>query len=124
MPNVTSSRRLRAICLTLATVIVLAAGIVPACDRELCCPVTPDVPIAHAEMPCCEAGVSNAPREITRVRPATFPGFDLTPHAATPAAVVAFEAPTARIELPHDTRFIAHREPSPPLFLLNAQFLI
>lgn len=123
-----TSRRLKAICLTLATITVLAAGVLPACVNGLCCPVTPDAPAVHSQMPCCTGQTSIAPGEITRVRPATYAGFNLQPQTWAAAAVVAgagaSELSPARVPATLATGLFALREPSPPLFLLNAQFLI
>lgn len=111
-------RKVRAAILTLTALLVLAAGVVPACP-ELCCKRA-DTPTVHAQMPCCEPSLA---QRDARVDPATA--------AATPAH--AQEPPAgllvAHVE-PHResgaTTYVAvsASPPTPPLFLLHEQFLI
>ncbi|HYH09013.1 MAG TPA: hypothetical protein VEK11_18310 [Thermoanaerobaculia bacterium] len=104
----------------LALIVVLASVILPTCGG-ICCPKTADASI-HAQMPCCAGESSMASREASPAHPATF-----APRATAPVAVVALPCdvpPAPRIQR---TELVADRtphEPAPPLFLLNAQFLI
>src|SRR6185436_7836102 len=121
-------RRIGAPHLALAAIAVFAAGVLPACVPGMCCPVSPSVPTVHAQMPCCAPSDTFVPKDDTRQQPASFAGStSLLPQKWAPVAVVtrlgAGFAP-ARVQTTHDTVIQAHPEPSPPLFLLNAQFLI
>ena len=112
----------------LVAIAVFAAGVLPACVPALCCPVSPAMPSVHAEMPCCAPSTTFVPRDDTRQQPATVAGAtSLLPQKWAPVAAVAqrsaqFSSP--RVQTARDTVLLAHPEPSPPLFLLNAQFLI
>jgi hypothetical protein len=117
-------RRFRAIGLALATIVVLAAGILPACVPGMCCPVT-DTPTVHTQMPCCQGQDSIASSDLDEVRPATFAGHSFKPQTWAVAAVSTQTAsPVAHIAATRNRGRDAHHQPSPPLFLLNAQFLI
>lgn len=119
-------RSIRACFLALAVIAVLTAGVLPSCGG-ICCPVAPDVAMVHAQMPCC-AGASFAQRDALRSHPATFAGYSSpSPQTWVPPAVVV-QAGTSvvppRVQATLATASRAHHEPSSPLFLLNAQFLI
>lgn len=77
----------------------------------------------HAAMPCCASDSALASTDARAVPPATtIASSPLTPPAPVAVAILAPPAP-AHV-LPRATVSTAHHEPSPPLFLLNAQFLI
>ena len=118
-------RRLRALSLALAVTTLLAAGLLPACIPGLCCPIN-DAPTVHAQMPCCQGESSIASREPLRVRPATFASNAPSPQSAAVLAqhATAFTVAPARVPAKLAAGQTAQHEPSPPLFLLNAQFLI
>lgn len=122
-----TSRLLRALVLGVVATSVLAVGALPTCAGGLCCPVATDVPAVHTQMPCCD-GPSYAPRQAARVQPATFAGLFESSNAPAPVDVVAQPAPfpsiPPRVQATLTTVSDAHHEPLPPLFLLNAQFLI
>lgn len=108
----------------LAAVAVFAAGVLPACVPGMCCPAAPEVPSMHAEMPCCATSDAVAPRDDTREQPAASTiSISLLPHSAV-VARLGGEAAPARVPATHDTVVHATPDPSPPLFLLNEQFLI
>lgn len=119
------SRRFRAIFLALTTVAVFAAGALPACAGAVCCP-TPTEPVAHAQMPCCEGQTSIARSSALRLQTVTFAGFSFSPQLCDPVALVARTGASAPagVQAARATVSAALHEPSPPLFLLNAQFLI
>ena len=120
--------RFRKTLLVLAAIAVFAAGVLPACVPALCCPVSTAAPSVHAEMPCCAPSATFVPRDDTRQQPATVASAtSLLPQKWAPVAMVAprsaqFSSP--HVQTARDTVLRAHPEPSPPLFLLNAQFLI
>ena len=111
------SRRLGALGLTLALLAVLAAAVIPKCADSLCCMLAGETRV-KAQMPCCEPSIS---QDDVRVQPLKVEdrqsclsgqaGLPVLHHAAEIVAVA--EAPP-----PSPPAF------SPPLFLLNAQFLI
>jgi hypothetical protein len=104
----------------LALMVVLASVTMPACGG-ICCPQAPEAAV-HARMPCCTAESSMATRDASPAQPATFARnatfMAVIVRPATFAASPTPVQPARRIERekPH--------EPTPPLFLLNAQFLI
>jgi hypothetical protein len=105
----------------LAALIVFAAAVLPACGG-LCCTAA-DEAAMHAAMPCCAAESSLAPTDARPIPPATTLATSaLTPPAPLPVAAIL--TPAATQLLPRGIVSTAHHEPSPPLFLLNAQFLI
>ena len=121
-------RRTHALILAIAATTALAAGALPACVAGLCCPVA-DAPSIHAQMPCCESETSIAPRDAVRLLPASSSAGFATPTSQTWAAVAVVERSGAtdfpsRVAATLATDTAAHHEHSPPLFLLNAQFLI
>jgi hypothetical protein len=78
----------------------------------------------HAEMPCCATSDAVVPRDDTRQQQAISAAFtSLLPQPAMAARLDA-EVTPARVQRIYTTAAQAHPEPSPPLFLLNAQFLI
>lgn len=122
-----TSRIKRAVTLALAVVSVLVAGVLPTCGDGLCCSVKPAVPTAHAQMPCCAP--SFAPRDAARPQVATTSpaGSLISPQMWAPAALVTWSIATdssLRVQATLATASKALLEPTPPIFLLNAQFLI
>jgi len=81
----------------------------------------------HAQMPCC-AQTSFAPREAVSLQPAVFAGLFPPPQTLVPVVVVAqygtADLHPSRVQATLTTASPALHEPTPPLFLLNAQFLI
>jgi len=107
----------------LAAFAVIAASAAPLCTA-LCCPPVPAEISIHASMPCCAGEDSMSrpnPMSVERSTAAASrlhvppPAIGVVTAVAEPAAP-AFRRETARVLTRHD--------PSPPLFLLNAQFLI
>lgn len=128
MPKGTPSR-IRATCLALAAIAVLVAGVLPACASALCCGTMTPAQTVHAQMPCCAGHTSSlSPRGDER-QPATLAaGSSTSPLKWAPAIDVAFARSSCSSSLRADAvatvsqaRFL---EPSPPLFLQHAQFLI
>jgi hypothetical protein len=100
----------------LAAVFVLAAGIAPACG-SICCAAESAATI-HASMPCCETQPKIERSEALRL-----------PQATTVSIPAAVAAPVTAIETPASRAIAAaalpsQHQPSPPLFLRNAQLLI
>jgi hypothetical protein len=117
------SRIKRAFVLALVFVSVVASGVLPTCGDELCC-ANEDASM-HAQMPCCET-TSITPNDFVRVQSGTS-SAGLIVHAPVQAALVAttdatMTAPRPRVQHPVASPVLL--EPTPPLFLLNAQFLI
>jgi hypothetical protein len=103
----------------LLAILVLAAGVLPACAAEGCC-AKEDGTSVYAPMPCCDESTI-APREAVRILPVMSAGLV----AAAPVAVIELPDPVpAHAPVTHAIASSAHLEPDPPLFLLNAQFLI
>ena len=113
------SRRLGAWGLTLALMAVIAAAVIPTCADSLCCARDGEMAM-QAQMPCCEPSMSQKDFELQPLKVedrqsclsiAALPGQAGSPvlhlRSALDAAVPAGLHP-----------------PSPPLFLLHAQFLI
>lgn len=124
----TRAMRHRTMNVALAAILVLAAGVLPACVcvHRACCLSLPDAPTVHSQMPCCDVP-SVAPRDLVRVQPATFAGLSPSPQPWASVAVVMqpdASPSSSRVQATLATVTLAHYEPSPPLFLLNAQFLI
>lgn len=122
-----TSRLKRASILALAVVSALAAGVLPTCGDGLCCSIMPAVPTVHAQMPCC-ASPSIAPRDVSQPQAVTTSaGSLISPQMWAPVALVmrpyASVVPS-RVQATLATVSPAPSEPTPPLFLLNAQFLI
>lgn len=118
------SRRIRAGILMLSLIAVLAAALAPLCD-SFCCASSSETSI-HALMPCC-AGESNMSRNepVREERSTSTAARVSTPQPPPVAAVIAtLAAPPAPATRFEETRIASRHEPSPPLFLLNAQFLI
>jgi hypothetical protein len=107
----------RSVCLALAAMAVFVAAILPACGVA-CCALEQEASM-HAEMPCCESP-SLAPTDsnLPAVK-AAVPLQVLAPIVAESSAPVA---PHVHVRVSEPLH--AHAELSPPLFLLNAQFLI
>ena len=101
----------------LAAMCVLAASLAPACGA-LCC-ADDTIPTIHAAMPCCETQPRIARSEAMRVPQATTVAVDA--QVATPIAAISI--PASRIAVVA-TPATSHHQPSPPLFLRNAQLLI
>lgn len=118
--NALPSLRRRATALLVATLLLAGAGVLPVCGG-FCC-ASGDDESMHAQMPCCETPSSLAPMDAVRVPPATVTaGIALQPPALPPVTMLV-PVPPARAAF--DRTSDAHHEPSPPLFLLNAQLLI
>lgn len=103
----------------LAAVTLLAPGVLVFCIPGLCCPIA-DEPAVHATMPCCEGESSMASREPDGVRLADFSAPQIAQPATPSIAITA----VATQRLMHVETPKRHGETSPPLFLLNEQFLI
>jgi hypothetical protein len=117
-----SSRRIRAGILMLAALAVVAAGAAPLCT-SLCCPPAPPEAAFHAAMPCCTGEDSMTPSDALDVQHA--PPATARVHAPQQLTVAATLAPPSAPSLGREsTRVLTRHDPSPPLFLLNAQFLI
>ena len=119
-------RALRGAYLTLALLTVLT-GVLPSCADAFCCPIAGE-PTVQTQMPCCSQP-SLAPRDALRSLPATSAGSIPSPQVWAPAAVVESSgapgfAPPPRVQATLTTASVAPSEPRPPIFLLNAQFLI
>lgn len=112
------SRRLGAWGLTLALVAVLAAAVIPTCAGSLCCMLAGEKTVTAA-MPCCEPSMSagDTPPQPLKVEDRQFcPSLPSAESAQTASPVLHLAA----LPPPEDSQL----EPSPPLFLLNAQFRI
>ena len=112
---------LKSAAVTLLAIVVLAGGLVPACMGGGCCVKELEASV-HNEMPCCKESAIAPSSAPARAVPAPAPT-----HIAAPVATIALPgaieiAPQRIAVAAHDAA--EHREPSPPLFLLNAQFLI
>src|SRR5688500_20129277 len=117
-----SSRRIRAGILTLVAFAVIAAGAVPLCT-EFCCPPAPPEASFHAPMPCCAGEDSMSPSDATDVQHA--PPATARVHAPRPVAIAdTLTLPSVPALRGEWARVLTRHDPSPPLFLLNAQFLI
>ena len=100
----------------------IAAGAVPLCT-SLCCPPAPAEAAFHAAMPCCAGEDSMSPSEAMDVQHS--PPATARVHAPQPTAIAATVAAPGAPALGRDsTRVLTRHDSSPPLFLLNAQFLI
>lgn len=109
---------MRALSLLLATAMLFAGAVFPACAPG-CCKADEDASM-RAQMACCDEQPSMTEREVSATRNAA------TAPLHAPVAVVQ---QNAAAPLQHAAaRQLAHTrpqpQPSPPLFLLNAQFLI
>ena len=111
------SRRLGAFGLTLALIAVIAAAVIPSCADSLCCARDGDTAM-QAQMPCCEPSISQRDFEL---QPATSARSITLPPVCAPTAVIEPQLAEVVDVLPAPA---AQHPPSPPLFLLNAQFLI
>lgn len=103
----------------LLAILVVATGVLPVCAVEGCCAKDGGTSI-HAPMPCCDESTVT-PREAVRILPPISAGLV----AAAPVAVIEVPDPVpARVPAAHASASAERFEPDPPLFLLNAQFLI
>ena len=120
------ARRAKAAILAFVAMSVLAAGVLPACLDGGCCSKAGEMTV-HMQMPCCTES-SFAPRDAVRPLPATSAGSVPSPQMWAPVAVVELPGASGfippRVQATLAIASSAHHEPSPPLFLLNAQFLI
>jgi hypothetical protein len=116
------SGRMKAL-IVVAAILILGNGMVPVCGA-MCCPLAPDVPLVHAQMPCCAPGASIGAGDVTRTQPATVAGSVSLPLAWNVVARLGGNDSPTLVAVARDTAAAATQEPSPPLFLLNAQFLI
>ncbi|HEX6086749.1 MAG TPA: hypothetical protein VF266_19615 [Thermoanaerobaculia bacterium] len=111
------SRRLAAWGLTLALMAVIAAAVIPSCD-SLCCARDGGTAV-QAQMPCCEPSISQGdfPQQPLKVE-----------DRQSCLSVVALPEGQTGLSVLHlaTARQVRRAEarPTPPLFLLNAQFLI
>jgi hypothetical protein len=122
--GMSSIRLKRAFVLALVFVSIVAAGVLPTCGDELCC--ANEEPAVHAQMPCCES-TAITPRDVIRLQTVTASSTGVTVQAPPAlAAVVQSAQPiaTPRMHVQHPVASAILVEPTPPLFLLNAQFLI
>lgn len=106
----------RSVTLALAVMAVLVAAVLPACAIEGCCAKDAETSL-HAQMPCCDE-VTVAASDEVHVLP-----------AAAPVAAIKLQDAMAFVSVPapavHAIAAHAHQQDhDPPLFLLNAQFLI
>lgn len=117
--------RFRAIAFALVAISLLVAAVLPVCGG-ICCPAGDDAASMHAQMPCCAGEASVAREESPRLPKAA--GVSPAPRIWVPVAIVARAGATCitapRVQAVRDHDAISRHEPSPPLFLLNAQFLI
>lgn len=113
-------RKRRAAILVLTVLMGLGAGLVPPCE-DLCCRSEASGAV-RAEMPCCEP--SMAERDV-RVQPATVASAPVSHQQPLTIEEPAVNTAIAPVHL-HAVSFAAAPAPphSPPLFLLNEQFLI
>ena len=112
------SRRLGAGGLTLALIAVIAAAVIPSCEGSLCC-VRDGETAVQAQMPCCEPSISRTDFELQPLR--------VEDRQSSLSVVVLPEGQTGLSVLHHASAPRERRteaRPAPPLFLLNAQFLI
>ena len=100
----------------LAAVVVLAAGVFPACG-SICCADKADT-VIHRAMPCCETQPRVERAEAVRMPQAT--SVSVPAGVAAPATAIVSQAARALAIAPLPER----HETSPPLFLRNAQLLI
>jgi hypothetical protein len=109
---------MRALSLLAAAAILFAAAVFPACVPG-CCKAEAEASM-RAQMPCCDDRPSMTEREVSATRTAVVAPF----HA--PAAIVqhTVAAPLQHAAAPRIADAQPEPQPSPPLFLLNAQFLI
>lgn len=110
----------RRLTLALVAIAMLTGAAVPACGDGGCCAIGEEASL-HRDMPCCDEPTVSS-RETVQLLPAT-----PAPHsAAVPVAVLDAPAHTAppRVRPTFAVASFAHHDPAPPLFLLNAQFLI
>lgn len=114
-------RKVRAAILVLTALMVLGAGFVSSCE-DLCCRSEASGAV-RAEMPCCEPSMT---QRDTRVQPMTVASAPVSPQKQIVVEAVAVtDAAIAPAHL-HAVSFASEPAPphNPPLFLLNAQFLI
>jgi hypothetical protein len=118
-----SLRRTKAGILMLAALAVIAMGLGPLCNA-LCCPPAPAELSIHASMPCCAGEDSMTRSDAMRVERSTAAAARV--HVPPPAiAVVTTVAQPAPPAIRREAACVLTRhDASPPLFLLNAQFLI
>jgi hypothetical protein len=101
---------------------MLLAGL-GTCDA-LCCPLAPQQVSIHAAMPCCAGDASMSRPNATRIPVATTTAQIQTPAPASAAVTIAIDTAPLRLATSRTAPSPAHHEPSPPLFLRNAQLLI
>jgi hypothetical protein len=107
----------------LAAMAMLFAGLGATCDA-LCCPLAPAQSSMHAAMPCCAGTASMSRSESTRLPAATTTAQVQTPAPAKAVVTIATNTAPMRVTSHRSAPSPAHHEPSPPLFLRNAQLLI
>lgn len=109
---------MRALSLLVATVMLIAAAVFPACIPG-CCKANEEASM-RAQMPCCDEQPSMTEREVSATRNA------VTAPLHAPRAIVqhTVATPLQDAAAQHIVHAQPQPQPSPPLFLLNAQFLI
>jgi hypothetical protein len=117
-PPVAQIVRRRAVCLVLAALAMFVASVLPACGTA-CCAAEAEASM-HATMPCCETpSVRPSDSTTQAVKQPVSVQIAAAPLVVDRVAVVMQPAPPSRRET-EDTL----PDTAPPLFLLNAQFLI
>lgn len=107
----------------LAALAVIASGLAPLCTA-LCCPPAPAELSIHASMPCCAGEDSMSRSDAMRVEHSTAAVARVHVPPPVIAVVTTVAQPAAPAFRREATRVLTRHDPSPPLFLLNAQFLI
>ena len=115
----TFRKHLEAATVTLLAILVLAAGVLPACMGDGCCVMKSETTV-HTQMPCCDES-KIAPHAAVRVLPTT----PAAPQIALPAVAIELSSHVILPRIPtHVVASFTPHETDPPLFLLNEQFLI
>jgi len=114
-------RPVRAAILMAVALTVLAAGLLP-CAGTLCCKAEKTATM-HAQMPCC---VPSMAQRDTRTEPSTAAAIalPLQQEIATTVATSISEPPARNDAHARTFADAPAPPPTPPLFLLNEQFLI
>lgn len=113
-------RSVRAAILTAVALTVLAAGLLP-CTDALCCK-TEKTATVHAQMPCCVPSMAqrDTQTELSTAAQITLP---LQKQIAVTVAT-NLEPPAQNVAHARTFADAAVPPPTPPLFLLNEQFLV
>ena len=113
-------RGARAAVLTFVVMIVVAAGVLPACAGDSCCAHATETAV-QPPMPCC-AETSVKPVEDVDSLPATSPSPQKSAPVVVAVTPAAIDLAFVRVSSPIPA--IQPSPPSEPLFLRNAQLLI